>query len=90
MQRKNRTFRCGFVNGANGDRTHDLSRVRRTLIPAELWLLTEEEYSMFFRKMQEENKGFRPLTENADFSGAGVIMGIRLPGMHLPVPDIHR
>ncbi len=31
----------GFImfieNGTNGDRTRDLSRVRRTLIPAELW-----------------------------------------------------
>ena len=27
---------CGNKNGSNGARTHDLSRVRRTLIPAEL------------------------------------------------------
>ena len=27
----------GIENGSNGARTHDLSRVRRTLIPAELY-----------------------------------------------------
>ena len=33
----NRKLKMGTKNGSNGDRTHDLSRVRRTLIPAELY-----------------------------------------------------
>ena len=32
----NRKLKMGTKNGSNGARTHDLSRVRRTLIPAEL------------------------------------------------------
>ena len=32
----NRKLKMGIKNGSNGARTHDLSRVRRTLIPAEL------------------------------------------------------
>lgn len=32
-----RCFGCLLKNGSNGARTHDLSRVRRTLIPAELY-----------------------------------------------------
>ncbi len=35
----------GFLHGSNGARTHDLSRVRRTLIPAELYFLNKEYYS---------------------------------------------
>ena len=41
-EKNERAAPCGAAakfRGANGDRTHDLSRVRRTLIPAELWLL---------------------------------------------------
>ena len=40
-EKDERAAPCGAAakfSGANGDRTHDLSRVRRTLIPAELWL----------------------------------------------------
>ena len=33
----NRKLKMGTKNGSNGARTHDLSRVRRTLIPAELY-----------------------------------------------------
>ena len=37
----NEPFMSLIKNGAKGIRTHDLSHVKRTLIPAELWLQVE-------------------------------------------------
>ena len=39
-------------NGSNGARTHDLSRVRRTLIPAELCFHSNN-YSIIWQKCKE-------------------------------------
>ena len=47
-------------NGSNGARTHDLSRVRRTLIPAELcfhasyYSTSVEKYKMKFEEIYKE------------------------------------
>lgn len=45
----NRKLKMGIKNGSNGARTHDLSRVRRTLIPAELCFHMKY-YSTLFSK----------------------------------------
>ena len=50
------TVKIGTKNGSNGARTHDLSRVRRTLIPAELCFqksfLTRGQYSTKWKLLQ--------------------------------------
>lgn len=53
----NRKLKMGIKNGSNGARTHDLSRVRRTLIPAEL-CFHKIYYSTLIRKVNFENKFF--------------------------------
>ena len=49
----NRKLKMGIKNGSNGARTHDLSRVRRTLIPAELCFHTNY-YSPFLPKINHD------------------------------------